>query len=93
MELISRDEAMRLLKEDLYASRSRGDDEREEACLLHYIEISNLPTVEERKEGEWIDHSNEGYVECPFCGSCTTCEDNIDELHFCFNCGNELKGE
>lgn len=54
MELISKEEAMRLVKEDLDASISRGDDERAKACLLHYIEISNLPTVEERKEGEWI---------------------------------------
>lgn len=53
MELISREEAMRLLKEDYDASRSRGDDERAEVCLLHFIDISNLPAVEERKEGKW----------------------------------------
>lgn len=58
-----------------------------------YEVLRDIPTIEERKEGRWIDHSNEGYVECPFCGSCNTCEDNIDELHFCFNCGNKLKGE
>lgn len=44
-----------------------------------------------KKEGEWIDHSDEGYVQCPFCGSLTTCEDNIDELHYCFNCGEKMK--
>ncbi len=42
--------------------------------------------------GKWFDHSDEGYVECPFCGSLTTCEDNIDELHYCFNCGSKMKG-
>lgn len=46
MELISREEVMRLLIEDFYASRSRGDDERASACVFHCIEISNLPTVE-----------------------------------------------
>ena len=45
----------------------------------------------ERQKGEWKDHSNEGYVECPFFNSATTCEDNIDELHYCFNCGAELR--
>ena len=44
------------------------------------------------KQGEWIDYSNEGYVECPFCGSATNCEDNKDELHYCWNCGAKMKG-
>lgn len=65
MELISREEAMRLLKEDLNASRSRGDDERADACFLHYIEISNLPTVEERNEGEWIKRDK--WLYCSAC--------------------------
>lgn len=47
---------------------------------------------ETRPQGEWIDYSNEGFVECPFCGSAINCEDNIDELHFCWNCGAELRG-
>ena len=42
-------------------------------------------------EGEWEDHSEEGYVECPFCEHLTNCEDNIDELHYCWNCGAKLK--
>lgn len=47
----------------------------------------------ERLQGEWIDYSNEGYVECPFCGSATNCEDNKDELHYCWNCGAEMRQE
>ena len=47
----------------------------------------------EPKQGEWIDHSEDGYVECPFCGHLTNCEDNIDELHYCWNCGAEMKGD
>ena len=52
--------------------------------------IEMLPTAEP-KAGRWFDHSDEGYVQCPFCGSLTTCEDNIDELHYCFNCGAKMK--
>lgn len=43
-----------------------------------------------RPHGEWRDFSEDGYVECPFCEHATTCDDNIDELHFCFFCGAEL---
>ena len=43
-------------------------------------------------EGEWIDCSEDyGYAECPFCHELTTCDDNIDELHHCWNCGAELR--
>lgn len=44
----------------------------------------------ERPHGEWIDHSDEGYVECPFCEHATTCDDNIEELHYCFFCGASM---
>lgn len=43
-----------------------------------------------QKSGKWIDYSDEGYVECPFCNHATTCEDNIDELHYCFYCGARM---
>ena len=83
MELISRDEAMRLLKEDLDASRSRGDDERADACFLHYIEISNLPTVEERKEGEWINDTRYSGWTCTHCNY----HDGNRTDNYCPNCG------
>lgn len=46
--------------------------------------------AEARQTGKWIDYSDEGYVECPFCEHATTCEDNIDELHYCFYCGARM---
>ena len=42
--------------------------------------------------GKWLDYSDEGYVECPFCHSATNCDGNKDELHYCFSCGAELRG-
>lgn len=91
MELISRDEAMRLLKEDLDASRSRGDDERADACLHHYIDISNLPTIEERKEGHWgyTDDMYETFI-CSVCGFDT---EDYEKYNYCPNCGARMKGE
>jgi len=55
--------------------------------------IQDAPTIEPRKNGRWIDHVVDGYVECPFCHSATNCDDNISELHFCFSCGARLEGE
>ena len=44
-------------------------------------------------KGHWIDHSDEGFVECSECGSATNCDGNIAELHFCFSCGAEMESE
>jgi hypothetical protein len=51
------------------------------------------PVTPKEKTGYWIDHSDEGYVECPFCDHATTCDDNIDELHYCFYCGARMVSE
>lgn len=45
------------------------------------------------KISKWIDHREDGYVECPICRHLTTCEGNIEELHYCFWCGTELEEE
>ena len=47
----------------------------------------------ERKTGKWIDHREDGYVECPVCGHLTTCEGNIYDLHYCFWCGARMEVE
>ncbi len=99
MELISRDEAMRLLEEDFYALRSRGDDEIAEVCLLHRIEISNLPTVEERKEGHWIDAEEVSKMLDAYLANCSVCNCQMDVhenrgyFKYCPNCGAKMKGE
>lgn len=45
---------------------------------------------QEPREGHWINHSDEGYVKCPICGSATNCDGNIADLHFCFSCGAKM---
>lgn len=58
------------------------------------IKITNLPSAQsERQKGEWIDHTEDGYVECPFCHGATNCDGNKDELHFCFSCGADMRGK
>lgn len=51
------------------------------------------PAKPERKKGKWIDYTDDGYVECPFCHSATNCDGNKDELHYCFSCGSDMRGE
>ena len=74
-----------------------GLDNPDDDHLFEFVPkefIDNAPTADvvEVVHGEWIDHSENGYVECPFCHSITTCDDNIEELHFCFSCGAKLRG-
>jgi hypothetical protein len=55
--------------------------------------INEQPTIEPepQRTGRWIDHAEEGYVECPFCHSATNCDGNMSELHFCFSCGARME--
>ena len=57
--------------------------------------LKDCETCEEklRPQGEWIDHSeDEGYLECPICGCLTNCDGNKEELHYCWNCGADMRG-
>ena len=52
-----------------------------------------IDALQDRPQGEWIDYTDDGYVECPFCHNATNCDDNKEELHFCFSCGAYMRGE
>lgn len=52
-----------------------------------------IEALQERKTGKWIDNSEDGYVGCPICGHLTTCEGNIEDLHYCFWCGAKMTKE
>ena len=92
-ELISRQKAI-----DAISKKQGGvfdqDAEIDTAILYVYSEckaiIKDLPSVQPRK-GKWLDYSDEGYVECPFCHSATNCDGNKDELHYCFSCGADMR--
>ena len=91
-DLISREALKKALKSNCDLCHDKNTNWCEHCCPLNDFEdlIDNAPTVQERPQGEWIDHSEDGYIECPICEHLTTCEDNIDELHFCWNCGAKL---
>lgn len=50
--------------------------------------LSELPTIEERKKGEWTDDNA-----CPFCRFQPWYERDIHTLSFCPNCGADMRGE
>ena len=85
----------RVLDETDIVGTERAKYEWGLGLIESYIsDIKELPSAQpERKKGKWIDYSDEGYVECPFCHSATNCDGNKDELHFCFSCGADLRGE
>lgn len=93
---------MRLIDADAFDATLRDGEVR--ALKMHNTKLSSViqmirgnlrkaPTIEERKTGKWIDYSDEGYVECPFCHSATNCDGNKDELHYCFSCGADMRGK
>ena len=85
----------RTLTEDDYVYCTNCD--HVEMCRWYPMcgcEFKSKPSAQsERKTGKWIDHSDNGYVECPFCWSATNCDDNINELHYCFSCGAKMEVE
>ena len=53
--------------------------------------IASLPSAE--LKGKWKSHIDDGFVECPFCGSLTNCDstEEMETLHYCFNCGADMR--
>lgn len=85
-DLISREALKAYARKVLY-----GDHPTNTLLIRMFDEIiDNAPSDADRPQGMWIDHSEDGYVECPFCEHLTNCEDNIDELHYCWNCGAKM---
>lgn len=69
-----------------------GEEGSEYTCEA--VEMA-IEALQERKTGKWINHIEDGYVECPVCGHLTTCwnEDGLEDLHYCFWCGAKMTKE
>lgn len=94
-DLISRAAAIeRATKDhDFYkGATTPADMARRDELLNVMCWLGELPSAQpERQKGEWIDYTEDGYVECPFCHNATNCDGNKDELHFCFSCGADMR--
>ena len=83
-DAISRQRVLKLL------SAMPPEDATTKALLIQ--SVKQMDTAQpERQKGEWIDYTEDGYVECPFCHNATNCDGNKDELHFCFSCGADMR--
>ena len=90
--LIDKERLLDDLKEMCIISFWEANEHSEECYQDIYRYIESMSSAQpERKKGEWIDYTDEGYVECPFCHNATNCDGNKDELHYCFSCGAELR--
>jgi len=85
---MTREEAIEVFKTEHPYNPDRKDNDLHTLAKAFDMAISALKG---RPKGEWKKCPDEGFVECPFCEYATNCDDNIDELHFCFFCGAELK--
>jgi len=86
-------DAYALIEKARFEARGMEEPFRSSFAVTVAWLVEKMPTIEpERKVGKWIDYSDDGYVECPFCGSATNCDDNINELHYCFSCGAKMEG-
>ncbi len=78
MELISREEAIKTARTMIGLTA----DEREN-------EIRAIPTVEERKEGKWIDAKWDG-EKCSLCGWSIDDTYYAKQFNYCPNCGARM---
>ena len=65
-------------------------------CMTAVANEYLIALHDKRPHGEWIKHIDDLYPEdsteeCPFCHELTSCSDNADELHYCWNCGAEMR--
>lgn len=98
MEFISRDEAIKVFIRWNKKEFGYSDLNRE----MRFIdEIESLPTIEERKVGEWIRTGRTNVyggeeLMCPFCGDRVMVQ-NIEYELYCRQCGallgDRAKGE
>lgn len=87
MELISKEDAKRKITEEL------DSIDHVPNWVFRRLEkaINSLPTIEERKEGEWVDNKWLG-EKCSVC-SWELHYINFGQFKYCPYCGARIKGE
>ena len=89
MELISKDDVIKALQK--WNCR-----DSESLTINPYEVLRDLPTIEERKEGEWIDDDEineelDTYLaNCSQCGYQMDVHNNRGYFNFCPNCGARM---
>lgn len=60
--------------------------------------LHNMPTIEERKKGEWLPEFDGKFTGGAYWFSCSNCKRIVPEVrnggwNFCPNCGADMRGE
>lgn len=95
MELISREDAIKCLDGNVLITRQSEAEAVKEYFEMVIAKLKALPTIEERKEGHWID-TGENLHKCTNCGHIIFSQTRYDleEFHaYCGRCGARMKGE
>ena len=89
MDLISREKLKEVIEPMVGMFDEEGDFWWSRESILRAID--NAPTIEERKEGEWVDNKWLG-EKCSVCGW-DLHYINFGQFKYCPNCGARMKGE
>ena len=86
-DLISREDTIREI-----VKRSATDfmDVEAIATVIHIV--NQMPSVEERPKGRWIDYRASNGILCYKCSECKTTYGFL-KTPFCPNCGADMRGE
>ena len=91
MRLIDADAFDKVLEDaEIEATRNRKYVFRSALNIIRG-NLRNAPTIEERKNGEWIKISPAGIYECSVCGQNVMTQD-IDAYLYCHGCGAVMRG-
>lgn len=82
---------MRMINADLIQYEpmlsAKGNGMYEDVMVAYKSQIDDLPTIEERKTGKWIEIEPPDIYVCPFCKHASSMK------NFCGECGADLRGE
>lgn len=96
MELVSREDAIKCLDGNVLITEQKEAEAVKEYFEMVIVRLKALPTIEERKEGRWIDTDYINLQLDTYLASCSECgyqmnvHNNRGYFKYCPNCGAKM---